>query len=370
MRKLMLPSALLSLCIALILFSDACLSAASGALRAWWERVLPALLPFSVFLSLSDCSGVFSLLERICGPIAKRCRISPALLPCMLFGALSGYPNGARLAEMRKIPADAAYCNFCSPVFLIGVVAHGLYQDQRVVYPLIIAHIGSVLLTVLPRWVFSQTVPCGTQMHLRGNRESKSTDFFSILRESLGIMASIGGCMVLFSVGIAIIGQLHLLGPLAAVTGRFAMHEPELLALLHGVFEFAGGCVSIAALALPLRIRIAMTAFTVTFGGLCVLMQSAMFLDAADLRRYAKIKIVQGILAGLLAYQLFPRFCPTVLAAMVSDAETLDYAANALSMGSILLSGCTVLLGFYLFASALARYLESGSQKQKKTRLF
>ena len=364
MRKFVVPSAWLLLCLLLAVFSDACLMATADALSAWWNRVLPALLPFSVFLSLSDSGGAFALLEHICRKPAKRLHISPALLPCMLFGMLSGYPNGARLSSLRGIGRNAAFCSFCSPVFLLGVVSYGLYGRGEVFLPLFAAHIGSGLLTVLPQCLFPKTRTARKSALSPSRHTARPQGFFPILRDSLSVMASVGGCMVLFSVGIALIRELHLLSPLAALR-PFGWSEAELLALLHGCFEFAGGCVSIAALSLPLRIRLSMTAFTVGFGGLCVMLQSAMFLDTAETRQYGRIKLLQGVLAAVFCYLLFPVFCSDAVTALSSADQTIDYAANALSMGSMLAASGVVLFAFYLFALALGRFL---GEKQHKNR--
>lgn len=351
MRKNFVPSAWLLLCLLLIVFSDACLSAAQNALRAWWERVLPALFPFSVFLSLSNQAGLFSLLERICRPIAKKLHISDALLPCAMFGMLAGYPNGTRLCAMRMIPREAALCSFCSPMFLLGIIAHGLYASKTVFWPLFLAHVGSGVLVGLGYMFLNKQ----KKHAVKPQTSEEPHGFFPQLQHSMTIMASVGGCMVLFSIGISLIGELRLLSPFAVLLQPFSVQEQHLLALVHGIFEFAGGCVSIASIDLSLRIRIALTAFTVTFGGLCVLMQSAMFLDSKALKTYGLIKLVQGVLAAVLAYLLFPKFCSFDIAAMHSTDPSLQYAQNAFSMGSILLSSSIVLVCFYLFALALGK---------------
>jgi len=352
MRKFVVPSAWLLLCLLLILFSDACMTAASTALGVWWERVLPALLPFSVFLSLADGSGLFSMLEFICQPIAKRLHLSAALFPAALFGMLSGYPNGARLCSMRGIPLDAAFCSFCSPVFLFGVVAQGLYGAKKVFLPILLAHIGSAWFAFCSDRIF------GRHDNSRVKRIppiKKTTDFFITLRECLSIMASVGGCMVLFSVGIALIEASNLLYPIAVLFSNSIGAEEALLAGLHGLFEFAGGCVSIAKLDLPLQLRLSMTAATVSFGGLCVLMQSAMFLDKSSVRRFAALKLLQGIAAFGIAYFLCPFFLSQQITVSLSRDEILGYTANAMSMGSMLFASSTVVNSFYLFSLALKR---------------
>lgn len=77
---------------------------------------------------------------------------------------------------------------------------------------------------------------------------------------------------------------------------------------------------------------------------------------------------MQGILASVLAYVLYPYFCSNDIPVALSTDMTLNYAANALSMGSILLSSCIVLTAFYLFALALHRLsLEKAHKKTHHT---
>ena len=83
-------------------------------------------------------------------------------------------------------------------------------------------------------------------------------------------MAAVGGCMVLFYVLMALLEEAGIVRLISLPLSLLGIEPDIVRALLHGVFEFSGGCAAIATLHIPLRLAVAFTAFTVSFGGLCV----------------------------------------------------------------------------------------------------
>lgn len=353
MQKNRLSLLLFAVCIGLVVFSDACLSAAKEALSVWWNSVLPALLPFSIFISLADSAGLLALFSALARPVSRLLRLPDSAIPCMLFGAVSGFPNGARLCALYGMDAIAACCNLCSPVFLISVVSHGMLRDARALWPLLLSHYGSALALALC------LLPAQRRrdfLHRKGSAPAVQNrdGLMEMIRRSLSIMAAVGGCMVLFYVVMALLEEAGIVRLISLPLSLLGIEPDIVRALLHGVFEFSGGCAAIATLHIPLRLAVAFTAFTVSFGGLCVFLQSRLFLSAAAAKPYLLQKLLHGVLAAALSYLLFPCFAGGNVAAM-NAADAGYYIDNALSGGSILLASSAALCAVYFIGLALTR---------------
>lgn len=108
------------------------LSLAQEALNLWFQKMIPALLPFMILsgllinMDLSDrFASFFSVLLR---PVY---RLSDSCLYCMIIGFLCGFPMGARVCaqslEKKKISHKEAslmlaFCNNIGPVYFTGFV--------------------------------------------------------------------------------------------------------------------------------------------------------------------------------------------------------------------------------------------------------
>ena len=287
-------------------------SAAASAAMLWWTRVVPSLLPYLIASSLLVRSGLLSGLSR---------RTAPLLL---LFGALGGYPVGARLAsELHKsgqltLPEaqTAALCvNLPNPVFLLSVVAAGMFSDARAAIPLLLAIYGVALFGVIPL----SRLPIETAA--RSSSGLSPTDLPDAIADGVHAILNVGGCILFASVLGAL---LH-----AAGTLLFRHVDPAAHAVFLGLFEMTCGCEATAALALSLRLRLALCAFFIQFGGASVFLQAASALPLS--RRVLLGKLCMALASGLLAFLLTPLFCPeSVLPTLAGGRQIAQNAASFL----------------------------------------
>jgi hypothetical protein len=319
----------------LIAAPDAAFSAASDAALLWWTRVLPSLLPYLIASSLLERSGLFSRLPK---------RIAPFAL--LFFGALGGYPVGARLAgrlyrdgmlSIHDAQKTAALINLTNPVFLLSVVAAGLFSDPRAAAPLLLGIYGTALLGCIPlSHIHLQTVNLPAQKHTASELPDA---IFDGVRAILVIL----GCMVFASV----------LGALFETTGLLSVFDsakPVARAVMQGLFELTTGAASIAVLPLSLPLRLSLVAFFVQFGGLSVILQTASALPISALR-YCFVRLLTALIAALAVWLLTPLFCPdTPVPTMASGAQMLQSTTDLLL---VTLSAAFGLLLIFLFTFVL-----------------
>ena len=319
----------------LLLAPSAAANAASDAALLWWTRVLPSLLPYLVATVLLERSR---LIER-----APR-RAAPLLL--WLFGALGGYPIGARLSQQcldcgMLTEADArraaVFCNLPNPNFLISVVALGMFQSARVLPPLLLGVYGVAAFGLLP--LFRMQMRPGTNI-VRG---LSADDLPKAIETGVRTILIIGGCMIFASV----------LGALIASTGverLFGAGQDASHAVLLGLFEMTCGIRAVSACSLPLAVRLAVCAFFVQFGGCSVLLQSAAN-GPVSLSRYALSKGIFALISALLTLVLTPVFCPD--GAVPTLASRTEIVENTATLLSVLLSAAIGLLAVFVLTFGL-----------------
>lgn len=311
--------------------------AASDAALLWWTRVLPSLLPYLVASSLLMRSGVLLRLP-------KRLK-SFLLLP---LGLLGGYPVGAKLAgrllrEGAVSHADAQriaeICSFPNPVFLISVVAAGLFSDPRAAIPLLLGVCGTSAFALIPlsRIRFSDVRAAEPPAFPR--------DLPASISDGVSAILNIGGCLIFASVLGALIettGFFHLFGAGADIAR----------AVVLGLCEMTSGASLAASLPLSLPLRLALCAFFLQFGGVSVLLQSASQLPLS-LKRYGLVRLFIALVSAVAVLLLTPLFCPDVpVPTMASSAEMLR---NTFDLLAVSLSSAFGLLLVFVFTFGLSK---------------
>lgn len=259
----------------------------SEGISLWAITVLPSIFPFLFLMTVLSSFGLLDTLTIKTSPFFEKLFGISGTGGCIfLLSVLSGYPIGSKLIsdnadvlsnkEREKL---APLCSLPSPLFLIGCVGR-MFQDTRVGFLLWGINLLSVLIIgFLSRFgKASQARSC--LLPRRTLSESMTNCILSIL--------SVGAYLALFSV---LSGFITLL--------PFCPNDQILLGMLRGLFEMTMGICTLAS-ATPLAF--ACTAFLVTFGGACILMQQITFLSGKiKLLPFLWKKFLQGMLAFLFA---------------------------------------------------------------------
>lgn len=334
------------ICALLILFNPDAMDAAREGFALWRDSVMPALLPFFVCTTLMRQMGALQ---------SGNC----AALFALAF--VSGAPGGARLTAQYAtdgepdagLSALAAALNTISPMYIAGAFATGMLGVPQAALPILIAQFLAALLCVLlARKAYGPVlIASAPEQALPFARL-----FVASIAESVSSLLSICGTIIFFLVFMRLLAATGILAAvlwpfkslLTLLGGNGALAE----ALFTGMLEVTSGSKALAELALPLRTTASVGAFFFSFGGLCVAAQSILFLPVKA-KEYFPLKLVQGVLAALLCYLLFPLCFPGAAHTGTVSGETL--AQNALTATAIfavsLLGVATVLL----FSAVLGR---------------
>ncbi len=314
---------------------DAAFAAASDAALLWWTRILPALLPYLIAVSLLERSGLFLRLPK---RIAAYC-----LLP---LGLLGGYPAGAKLAgrlyrdgAVSRDDAEraAVFSCFPNPVFLISVVSIGLFHSPRAAIPLLLGVCVPALAGLIPLSKIRI-------ISVRNDAEPFSAQTVpDAIRDGVRTILTVGGCLVFASV----------LGALIEATGvltLFGACAPLARAFLLGAAEMTCGVRAAVSLSLPTAVRLALCAFFVQAGGVSVFLQCASHISLR-VSKWLPARLLIASVSALTAYLSAVMFLPDGTVSAFASADII--ARNSLDLVSVAASAGFGLLLIFVFTSGL-----------------
>ncbi len=287
--------------IALALFFPTKLSSyVNEGLSLALSRVLPTAFPFMILTSLVEVYSRPILAGKIFAFIGWLFGIPSSAVGALIIGNISGFPIGAKLSvDLYKsgiISKGAcerliAYSNTPSPAFIVGVVGVSLFGSGE----LGILLLASVLVGNI----------IAAQFFREKERECREMDIIS--RQSYSFAQSVK------SAGSASVTLISFIVIFSVLVGFVRDHLP-LLPLRDVIILFlevtsATNHITNTLLDFPL-ISIALTAFSLGFGGLSVMAQTSAFTSDTDISvfPYFKIKLVSALsslFVSIILYLIF-----------------------------------------------------------------
>lgn len=280
----------------LILDSRTALQGAGEGLELCLRTVIPSLFPFFVLSALltgslgGNCPGWLV-------PLGKLTGIPGGAETILLAGCLGGYPIGAKsvadaVKRVRLDPRAAArmmaFCNNAGPSFIFGI-AGAMFDERWVGWALWGIQLVSALAVgaILP----------GKSGGSIGVGDRTGGTLPGAVGTAIGAIAGVCGWVVIFRV-------------LLAFLDRWALWLlPSWVRVLAcGLLELTNGCCLLGEIPNP-GARFVTASGLLVFGGLCVGMQTASVSEGVSLRWYLPGKLLQTLLAVILALslqELFP----------------------------------------------------------------
>lgn len=276
----------LCLCI-LILDGKTALAGAAAGIELCLKTVIPSLLPFLFFCavltdSLWGCHVPgFHHLSRLLG-------IPEGGGSLLLSAFLGGYPAGAQQIgeayRQNRLSRQRAehllrFSSNAGPAFLFGMTALQ-FPNQRTVWMLWAIQIASPLITGL------LDTPNTTETTTLSRQETTVSEH---LMRSIRSMALICGWIILFRMLTEFL-NLWILWWFPA----------EIQVLAAGLLELSNGCCILQSVE-NLSVRFVLCSVMLSFGGLCVAMQTASVIGELSFQAYLLGKLTQTIISLLLS---------------------------------------------------------------------
>jgi sporulation integral membrane protein YlbJ len=276
----------------------------------WAVCVLPSSLPFLFLTALLTKTGGVEKLSRIFAPFTKAlfC-LSGVSGYCLLLSFLCGYPVGAKtLADLKETGAiDKAQatkmsvlCSTSGPLFILGSVGGGMFQNPKIGFILLFSHFSAVLLSGMGMRFYKKSAFFATQIPLPKTENILYESMYSSVLSAL----CVGGFVSVFYTFAVMLADFGVFAPAGVLFTLFGSSAKSGEAFARGLVEMTGGCSYLASS--PTVFNIALCAFLITFGGISILFQQICYLKKADvnLAFFSVVKLLQAILAALLAWCL------------------------------------------------------------------
>jgi hypothetical protein len=273
----------------LILDSKTVILGATEGLDLCIRVLIPSMFPFLVVCPMiSSRIGTYISIFR---PFGRLLRLPEGAEDLFFLGLLSGYPVGAAMvsqaAQSGRISKQDAmrYLSFCSnagPSFIFGIGA-GLFPG-----------IGYCAVLWLIQIISAAIVGILTpgKSPKAGRKHQTPLSLQQALRNAVSTMAIICGWVILFRVLITVLERWML---------WFLPVSAQIV--VRGVLELANGIVSLSQIG-NLGLRMIIFSTLLSFGGICVWMQTRSVVRDLSMRYYLPGKLTQCAISYMIATAL------------------------------------------------------------------
>ena len=283
------------------------------AIILWAVNVLPSLLPFFFLTLLLTYLDAVNMLAKLFSPItAIIYRTSGYASVVQLMSFVSGYPVGAKLISelynAKQINSDEAtristFSSTSGPMFIIGSVGVGMFKNSLVGALLLIAHLISAILNGI---LFRKYGACKCINTPIKNKSYQGNILYDCAYNTTLSCLIIGTFIAFFNVFCQIVIDFNLLYPLIWIFNLIFKNKNLSMGLITGLIECTNGCFILSAN--PNTLSVALAGFLISFGGLCIILQSIAFLKQANVN--IKIFILSKIIQGLTTFTLLALLSP------------------------------------------------------------
>ncbi|MCL6449799.1 MAG: sporulation integral membrane protein YlbJ [Acetobacteraceae bacterium] len=332
----------------MVIYPETAFSAALYGLRAWWDIVFPALLPFFIGSQILMGLGVVHFMGVLLEPLMRPLFNVPGAGSFVLaMGLASGYPIGAiltagllrqGLVDRREGERLMSFANTADPLFMGGAVAVGMFRRPDTAWVIIAAHYLSSLGVGLILRFYSRGKqggapvagprgrPAGAGLSLPPRppapslaralealyeaRRRDGRPFGQLLGDSVkgsvNTLLMVGGFIILFSTVIRILDAVGIVGAVAsalgAVLGPIGAAPALSRAAVSGLLEITIGCQQAAQAAAPLSPRLVIAGAVIAWSGLSVHAQVAAIIQGTgmSLLPYVGARVIHALLAGMI----------------------------------------------------------------------
>lgn len=297
----------------LIAYAEDITAAVAGSVKVCLEVIIPSLYAFMVISGFIVSSGLYAVFGRPFGLISRYIfRVPEEYFSVFLIGSIGGYPVGARLladlSRSGEIDAGTAehmlsYCYLAGPAFICGIAGIGLFSDIKIGVIIFASVVGA-------NFLFAALTGLGREIPPKSRQKAKlnlSADCLvkSICGGAEG-MLSICAVIVFFSSIICILDRLNIIAAAAALISRISgLNNADSTAAAKAFVEIS----NISSLTGGNYRLIPLAAALLSFGGICVIMQTLGFVRGVlSTKRFYINRIILMIISYFLCKILIAVF--------------------------------------------------------------
>ncbi len=317
--NLVTSSAVLAM-VFLLIYPKQTIYFAKSGLLAWFNNVIPSLFPFMVAVNIiTGRSGNAGFPHFLTKPFGKLFNVSENGFIVFLFGLLSGYPLGAKIAsdlycknqlERLDVQKLMVFCSNAGPMFIVGTLSCAVLNSVKVGYILLLCSILSNVLTgiLINNSILRFTASTERTVFACCNENKRNS---SAVQNSCEAVIRVGGYVVLFSVIGGMLETLDITDVFSSLISSFIpINSYDIKSMLSGILEMTCGVNSLLNSPSHLALKSALGAFMVSFGGVSVIAQCADFLKDTKINIpfFVFCKLINGTLTSVFTYLCITAF--------------------------------------------------------------
>lgn len=280
----------------LVMDAKTAVIAAEEGIQLCIRTLVPSLFPFFV-ISGYFCSVCAEMKLPFLNPVLRFCGIQEGAESLFVIGLLGGYPVGAKSIadayQEGRIPKEVAkrmlgFCSNAGPAFVFGVIGT-MFDSPLIPWIMLIILILSAIIT--GHFLSNKNNQISAQ------HKQQATSFIKILEGSIRAMASVCGWVILFRVLLITVGRWFL----------WLLPESFQIIII-GITELSNGCIVLEGIAND-GLRFMVATAILSFGGLCVYLQTVSVTGSLGTGHYFPGKVSQCmvslVLSGVVQFMLF-----------------------------------------------------------------
>ena len=295
------------------------ISASAAAIQLWLTRVFPSLFPFLVSCNILLYIGAAERMGFFLRPLTKLVFGLDGIAAFPFFcSILSGYPTGAKITaslyQKKMISLSDAehilvFSSTPGPLFLIGTIGAGFFSMPFFGYLLLVSSFfGAVLTGVLFRFRKKNT------SHINHNAIITQPDFPLFETLSLSVYDAvqtillIGGYLIFFAAFSEALVQAGFFRFISDSIRFLPLSAKSVQGSFCGILEMTNGAYLLSQAGDPLRMRLTIVSFLVSFGGLSILGQTLGLLSAVPINKksYLQGKFCNALFSSLFFWFFYP----------------------------------------------------------------
>ena len=301
----------------LIIAPEVSINACLTGINVWATNILPALFPFFFFTKILSELGFISQISKSVAPITKKLYNTSGISSYVyLMSIFSGYPVGAKITsdlyENNLISIGEAhrivtFTSTSGPLFIIGTVAVGMFENKTLGYVVLISHfLGALLNGLLYRKYMLQPNQNNTSQ-LQNSK--KANDILGeCMISSIKSIVVVGGYISIFFMLITIFKNFNFFFPITFVINKICPTLPlnVISSILSGIIELTRGCLDLSLCGLTSKQFAMILSALISFGGISINLQALNFLTKMKiiLKFYFLQKITHTIVSAIIAFVL------------------------------------------------------------------
>ena len=279
----------------------------------WKENIFPSLFPFFVVSNILINIGFVDFISNIFQNIFYKLFLSNKYSTFIFFmSMLSGFPSSGKylkdLLDKKKINIEDAnkillFTFFSNPLFIINTVGVSFYNSKKMGFIILISHyLGNIIVGILFR-KYNQKKEDKVKINIKNeisnfNQKINSTNVITVLLSSI-----IDSMKTLINIFATITFFLIILTIFSNILN---LSEPS-NSFFSGIIEMTSGLKYLSSTNLSLRLKIAISTFFISFGGLSIHGQILSILKDYNInyKYFLFSRIIHGLISSLICFTLY-----------------------------------------------------------------